>query len=261
MKRLFCVLFVFAISGLPALASGPIKVKPVVKVTPFVTLKPTPTPAPTQERGNIIDSGASVESIRYVQRLLAGIGAFGADGITGVYDVDTSIAVAGFQRWANANQCGGSLSVSGFVDAPTLKELEYAFDHGAILPTPEPSPTPIPTPTPEPAPLLDFNTVNRNPDKYKDQHFTIKGRVLQITEESYSDSSGSVVVGARIATDGNYGDVVYLIYIRYPGEDRLLEDDNVTLEGIAAGLFSYTSISDIPITLPCFHLDHIISFD
>lgn len=261
MKRLVCVLLVFAISGLPALATDPVQVKPVRTVAPLATLTPTPEPAPTQDRGSIIDSGASLESIRYVQRLLAGIGALSADSITGVYDVDTSISVANFQRWANANQCGGSLSVSGFVDAPTLKELEYAFDHGAILPTPDPSPTPIPTPTPEPAPLLDFNAVNRNPDKYEGQHFTINGRVLQITEDPYDETDGSVLVGARIATDGYLGDVVYLIYIRYSGEDRLLENDNVTLEGVADGLYSYTSIKDIPVTLPCFILDHIISFN
>lgn len=63
MKRLFCVLLVFILSGLPALASDSIKVKPVVKASPFATLKPTPTPAPTQDRGSIIDSGAGVDSI------------------------------------------------------------------------------------------------------------------------------------------------------------------------------------------------------
>lgn len=131
-------------------------------------------------------------------------------------------------------------------------------------PTPSPEPTPAPTPTPEPTPTplpaLDFDAVNRNPDKYKYQSFLISGHVLQIIEE-YNEEEKNTYVSARVATSGNYDDVVYVVYIREPGEDRILEGDNITFDGTAYGLYTYTSIDDFSITLPLFFLDRVVSID
>lgn len=256
MKLLACILTLILLS--PAALAV---VVPVHTITPSVsgTLKDfaeTPMPKITEEPQGIIDSGSDIETIRYVQQMLAGIGAISEDQVTGVYDTNTAVAASNFQRWANENQCNGKLSVTGFIDVATRIELEYAYEHNVIMPTPEPSPTPTPPP------ILDFDAVNRNPDKYKDQFFTISGEVVQIVEEPFEDEGGAysdtTLVRARIATKGHYDDMIYVFYYRSPGEDRILEGDKITFEGVGFGLYTYESVEHISITLPLFLLTKVI---
>lgn len=119
------------------------------------------------------------------------------------------------------------------------------------------TPEPTPEPTSEPTTDFDFNAINRNPDKYNGVHFTISGRVLQIIEKEAGEIG--TLIGARIATRGRSDDVIYITYVRQSGEDRLLEDDLVTFKAESCGLYTYTSVDNVPITLPWFFLEEIIT--
>ena len=96
---------------------------------------------------------------------------------------------------------------------------------------------------------LDFKALSRNPDNYIGKNYTFSGKVLQVMESS---SSSGTQVDLRIATKGNYDDVVYVTYTRKDGESRILEDDRVTVRGSSLGLYTYTSTMGKEISLPLF---------
>ena len=96
---------------------------------------------------------------------------------------------------------------------------------------------------------LDFKALSRNPDNYIGKNYMFSGKVLQVMESS---SSSGTQVDLRIATKGNYDDVVYVTYTRKDGESRILEDDRVTVRGSSWGLYTYTSTMGKEISLPLF---------
>lgn len=101
---------------------------------------------------------------------------------------------------------------------------------------------------------LDFKAISRNPDSYTGKNYVFTGKVLQVME---SDSLLGTSVSLRVATRGNYDDVVYVSYTRKEGESLILEDDRVTIHGESTGLFTYTSVLGSKISLPSFRAESI----
>lgn len=118
-------------------------------------------------------------------------------------------------------------------------------------PTLQHNPVATSEPTATPAPVFDFDAINRNPDKYEGQYFGIIGTVVQVVDESEGNSG--TIVSAQIATQGSDKDIIYMIYLRQPGEDRILEGDKISFTGCAHGLFSYVNRFKKKITIPEFY--------
>ncbi len=144
----------------------------------------------------------------------------------GAYGALTRAAVERFQREAG-------LEVSGMADAETQQAL-FAEEAPAAKQPME----------------LDFTAISRDPDKYEGKEYCFSGSVLQVIEEEEGDA---VEVELRVATSGNYDDVVYVTYRRRKGESRILEEDRVTVEGIYSGLYTYETLIGGTITLPRFN--------
>lgn len=51
----------------------------------------------------------------------------------------------------------------------------------------------------------------------------------------------------RLATDGSYSDVIYVVY---KGTNNYVENDNITVYGYCSGSYTYTSTIGTSITLP-----------
>ncbi|MBQ8204003.1 MAG: hypothetical protein IJZ75_06980 [Clostridia bacterium] len=101
---------------------------------------------------------------------------------------------------------------------------------------------------------IDFETLSRNPDKYKGEKFKFTGEVIQVLEASFGD-----IVELRInVTKQTYEyidsvtwtDTIYATVELPDGEDRILEDDIITFYGECKGLYSYTSVLGSKISLP-----------
>ena len=150
--------------------------------------------------------------------------------------------------------CSLLLPAANAIEVKPVRTIKPMIGGGLLKSTPEPTPEPILEPTQAP---FVFDAINRNPDNYEGQHFIITGRVVQAIEEK-DDEHGYTVVGLRVATRGLYDDIIFVIYFREPGQDRILEDDRITFEGEAYGLYTYTSTDDVPITLPLFMLMDVI---
>lgn len=97
---------------------------------------------------------------------------------------------------------------------------------------------------------IDFDTIARNPDKYKGKKYKFTGEVIQVSETSLL---GMTFCDLRInVTEGEYGweDTIYATVTLKEGEDRILEDDIITIWGTCEGNYTYTSIMGASISLP-----------
>lgn len=148
----------------------------------------------------------------------------------GDYGNKTKTAVELFQKEAG-------IDVTGIADAETQKAL-YADD----------------APVAKVYLPLDFNAISRDPNSYEGKNYTFSGKVIQVMEQNVLSSTYVVM---RIATKGNYDNVVYVTYTRGSDEARILEDDRVTVYGTCEGLYTYETVLGSSVTLPKFSAETV----
>lgn len=96
---------------------------------------------------------------------------------------------------------------------------------------------------------ITYEELARNPDKIKGEKVRITGEVIQ-TLYNYN----SVDLRVNITKWGTYStyykDTIYVTYYLEDGEDKILEDDIITIWGTTQGDYSYTSAIGSRVTLP-----------
>ncbi|MEG1524304.1 MAG: toxin regulator [Clostridia bacterium] len=90
---------------------------------------------------------------------------------------------------------------------------------------------------------ITFLNLSRNPDDYVGKKVKFSGKVAQVIE-------GGSTNAARMSTRGRYDDVIYIEYKTDLIAQRLIDDDIVTICGVADGLYTYTTIMGGTVTLP-----------
>lgn len=96
-----------------------------------------------------------------------------------------------------------------------------------------------------------YEDVARTPDDWSGQKVAFSGKVLQVIE-------GSDEIDLRVATDGEYDDVILVGYSPdLLNGTRVLEDDNITVYGTCIGLYTYTSTMGASISIPGVYADQI----
>lgn len=94
-----------------------------------------------------------------------------------------------------------------------------------------------------------YEQMARNPDKFKGTNVKLTGEVVQALYDS-----NSVDLRVNITKKGNYStyyvDTVYIVYYPEAEEDKILEDDIITIYGTSQGDYTYTSTIGSRITLP-----------
>jgi len=98
----------------------------------------------------------------------------------------------------------------------------------------------------------NYKDIERNPDQYKGKPAVFRGKVIQVAEGSFN------TVVYRVATKGDFDDVVYVTYKRQEGEPRVLENDIVEIYGDLEGVTTYTSVLGGNITIPSVKARYII---
>ena len=91
----------------------------------------------------------------------------------------------------------------------------------------------------------------RDPDSYVGKKLMCTGNVLQVLE-------GDGETDVRLATDGEYDDVVFVGFDPNILDVRVLEDDSITVYGTCLGLYSYTATLGQEISLPAIYADKVI---
>lgn len=98
---------------------------------------------------------------------------------------------------------------------------------------------------------MNYKNVARDPDAYEGMKLKCTGRVLQVSE---GDSETDV----RLATDGDYDDVVLVGFDPAILDVRVLEDDELTVYGICIGLYTYTAVLGNEISVPAIYADKVV---
>ncbi len=98
--------------------------------------------------------------------------------------------------------------------------------------------------SPEDYQSIPYDDLARDPDSYTGHDIKITGKVLQVVE-------GDTETNLRVATDGNYDDVVMVGFdpAILDGK-RVLEDDTVTVCGTYIGIYKYQSTLGATISVP-----------
>lgn len=187
----------------------------------------------TEPAGVTLKKGDKNEDVRKMQTRLIELN-YLSSGADGDFGGKTEAAVKMFQQ-----ACG--LEANG-VAAPETLDALYAAD----------------APKAKVYNKLNFKEISRDPEAYKGQYYSFTGKVLQVLEGS--DYGGTTSTAMRIATKGNYDDVVYVTYERPNSDKRILEDDRVTIYGECNGLYTYETIMGGSVTLPKFEAE-TVSFD
>ena len=97
---------------------------------------------------------------------------------------------------------------------------------------------------------VSYKKVARNPDDYEGKRLKFTGKVVQVIE-------GEDSTEIRVAIDEDYDDVVYVGYNPAIMQERILEDDTVTVYGTSVGLVTYESTMGGNITIPALVADKI----
>lgn len=104
---------------------------------------------------------------------------------------------------------------------------------------------------------VSYDSLARDPEKYKGKLVKFYGRVVQVQESDsilyYS------VYRINVGNDGYgyYDDTVYVTYDSSKSSSRILEDDMVTFYGEYKGLTTYETVMGASITIPHVHAEYI----
>ena len=187
--------------------------------------------AASQDDGyQTLQKGSKGDDVKALQQRLIELN-YLSGSADGDYGGKTATAIELFQ-----NTVG--ITATGIADAATQEAL-YASD----------------APKAKVYQSLDYKAMSRDPDTYEGNLYKFNGKVLQVLEEGQDD--GTTLVALRVASKGNYDDVVYVIYSRAAGEARILEDDKVTVSGISGGLYSYETVMGAEVTIPMIIADSV----
>lgn len=94
-----------------------------------------------------------------------------------------------------------------------------------------------------------YEQLARNPESYIGDKVKFSGKVLQA-------ETGDICY-LRLAANGSYDTVIFVTYDKEILDYRLLEDDYVTVYGMASSTYSYEAVSGATITLPWIMADII----
>lgn len=94
---------------------------------------------------------------------------------------------------------------------------------------------------------IDYDTLARNPNKYKGEYLTMSGEVIQTI-----DIDGGVMLRMDVTQDdyGFWHDTIVVTIPLAPSDDRILEDDIITVYGKCYGLYTYESVLGSTISVP-----------
>ncbi|MFD1428794.1 hypothetical protein [Lacticaseibacillus mingshuiensis] len=97
---------------------------------------------------------------------------------------------------------------------------------------------------------ITYDQLARTPDSYMGKKVKFYGEVVQIMEDGDS-------VQARLAVNGDYDNMLLCDWTSSTVSSRILENDQITIFGVSAGLITYESTMGGDITIPSVAVDKI----
>lgn len=104
---------------------------------------------------------------------------------------------------------------------------------------------------------ISYEELARNPGEYEGELLTFTGEVFQKCYDSYGEAEYLISVTPEYFYDEVYYSDNIFAYYYYGENDKLLEDDIVTIYGKADGEYTYESVSGAEITVPAFEIEYV----
>lgn len=98
---------------------------------------------------------------------------------------------------------------------------------------------------------ITYEQLARTPDDYKGKAIQLTGEVIQLLEGA--DGTNAI----RIALDTNWDEVVYAEYDSTILDERVLENDRVTVYGYYYGIYQYESTLGQMVSVPSLYAENI----
>lgn len=90
---------------------------------------------------------------------------------------------------------------------------------------------------------VTFENLARTPDNFQNEKIVLSGEVIQVMEDASETQ-------LRLAVNENYDTIVLVKYGKSIVQERILENDIITIYGFSNGLISYESTIGGTITIP-----------
>lgn len=100
---------------------------------------------------------------------------------------------------------------------------------------------------------LTYEQVARDSDAYKGEKATFTGEVIQVMQEGDTYTLRVNVT----PTSYGYKDAILVLYTAKAGDQRILEDDVVTLYGAMAGMYTYETVMGAELTVPLMSAQYV----
>ena len=99
----------------------------------------------------------------------------------------------------------------------------------------------------------DFKEIARNPEQHKGEFAVLNGEVIQVMEEG-----GDYMLRVNI-TKGEYSwtDTIMVYYEGDGDNNRILEDDIITMYGQLAGMYTYTTVMGSENSVPLLYAEYV----
>ena len=97
---------------------------------------------------------------------------------------------------------------------------------------------------------ITYDNLARTPDDYEGKALCLSGEVVQLIEDSEENQ-------IRLAVDGDYDQIILIGYDPSIVDERILEDDYITIYGISIGIYTYESTLGGMISVPAVWVEYI----
>lgn len=97
---------------------------------------------------------------------------------------------------------------------------------------------------------ITYEQLARTPNEYNGEKVKFSGKVIQVIEETNETY-------LRLAVDGDYNNIAYIEYHSEITNQRILENDYVTIKGQSMGLYTYKSTAGKLVTIPHIYISEI----
>jgi len=94
-----------------------------------------------------------------------------------------------------------------------------------------------------------YKKIQRKPDKYDGKNIKVSGTVIQVSEGWFDT--------VTLRVEDTNGDIWYISYSYSDGEDKILEDDKITIYGECTGTETYITILGGTATIPSIDGEYI----
>lgn len=107
---------------------------------------------------------------------------------------------------------------------------------------------------------INYKSLARKPNQYKGQYFVFTGEVIQVMEDNNKVTLRVNVTPKRYESlnETYYEDTILVAYeYSSSNENRILEDDIITIYGQSTGTYTYETVMGSAVTIPAINAMYI----